>query len=159
MLIPQLGAGYGPATTNYAFPGLGGEVIEPYQPTTINPLNASMPTVGGSNSGMFGNMMGGIGGAIKGLSNSLGGPGGVLNAGIGAIGTLGNLYYAGQANKLAKQQFNYARGITDTNIANQIQSYNTRLGDIARSRAFTEGQSDAERDRYIEENRLRDRRG
>ena len=77
---------------------------------------------------------------------------------LGGIGTIGNLWSAWQAQKLAKEQFNYQKGITDTNVANQIQSYNTALSDRINSRGFIQGDSQSTIDQYIEENSLRDRR-
>ena len=77
---------------------------------------------------------------------------------LGGIGTIGNLWAAWQAQKLAKDQFNYQKDITDTNLANQIQSYNTALSDRINSRGFIQGDSQSTIDQYIEENSLRDRR-
>ncbi|UZV39848.1 hypothetical protein [Xanthomonas virus PB119] len=74
--------------------------------------------------------------------------------GLGALQTVGGLYNAFQGNKLARQQFNFTRDFANTNLNNSIQSYNTQLADRARSRAAVEGQSDAERDQYINDNRL-----
>ena len=83
---------------------------------------------------------------------------GTANLVLGGIGTLGNLWAAFQAQKLAKEQFNYQKDITDTNLANQIQSYNTALSDRINSRGFIQGDSQSTIDQYIEENSLRDRR-
>ena len=77
---------------------------------------------------------------------------------LGGLGSIGNLWSSWQAQKLAKEQFNYQKGITDTNLANQIQSYNTALTDRITSRGFTQGDSQSTIDQYIEENSMRDRR-
>ena len=77
---------------------------------------------------------------------------------LGGIGSIGNLWSAWQAQKLAEEQFNYQKGITDTNLANQIQSYNTALSDRITARGFTQGDSQSTIDQYIEENSMRDRR-
>ena len=77
---------------------------------------------------------------------------------LGGIGTIGNLWSAWQAQKLAKEQFNYQKGITDTNLANQIQSYNTALSDRINAQGFMQGDSQSTIDQYIEENSMRDRR-
>ena len=77
---------------------------------------------------------------------------------LGGIGTIGNLWSAWQAQKLAKEQFNYQKGITDTNLANQIQSYNTALSDRINARGFMQGDEQSTIDQYIEENSMRDRR-
>jgi hypothetical protein len=55
---------------------------------------------------------------------------------------------------MAKKQFKFTKDVTNTNLANQIKSYNTALYDRARSRAVQEGQTDAERDAYINNNSL-----
>ena len=99
---------------------------------------------------------------VGGVNNSLSTPLG-MNIGtgqllLGGVGTIGNLWSAWQAQKLAKGQFNYQKGITDTNLANQIQSYNTALTDRITSRGFTQGDSQSTIDQYIEENSMRDRR-
>ena len=99
---------------------------------------------------------------VGGLSNSLSTPLG-MNIGtgqlvLGAIGTIGNLWAGWQAQKLAKEQFNYQKGITDTNLANQIQSYNTALSDRMTARGFMQGDSQSTIDQYIEDNSMRDRR-
>ena len=77
---------------------------------------------------------------------------------LGGIGSIGNLWSSWQAQKLAKEQFNYQKGITDTNLANQIQSYNTALLDRITSRGFIQGDSQSTIDQYVENNSLRDRR-
>ena len=99
---------------------------------------------------------------VGGMNNSLSTPLG-MNIGtgqlvLGGIGTIGNLWSAWEAQKLAKEQFNYQKGITNTNLANQIQSYNTALTDRITSRGFIQGDSQSTIDQYIEENSLRDRR-
>lgn len=74
--------------------------------------------------------------------------------GLGALQTGAGLWNAMNQNKLAKQQFNFTKDVTNTNLNNQISSFNTQLEDRARSRAAVEGQSDAERDAYVDRNRL-----
>lgn len=73
---------------------------------------------------------------------------------LSGLGTIGNLWAAFQAQKLAKKQFDFTKWITETNLANQVQSYNTTLEDRGRSRAFAEGQSAADAQSYIDKNRL-----
>lgn len=77
---------------------------------------------------------------------------------LGAIGTIGNLWAAWQAQKLAKEQFNFQKGVTNTNLANQIQSYNTALTGRAESRGYMQGDNAEQTAQYVEENQLRDRR-
>lgn len=76
---------------------------------------------------------------------------------LGGIATLGQLWGAFQANKLAKKQFQYAKGVTETNMANQVQSYNTALDDRIRSRAVAENQSPEQVAAYLEANKLKQR--
>jgi hypothetical protein len=73
---------------------------------------------------------------------------------LGGLQTLGNIWGAWQANKLAKSQFKFAKDFANTNLENSMKSYNTALFDRARSRAVMESQSDSERDAYYEENKL-----
>lgn len=73
---------------------------------------------------------------------------------LGALGTVGNLWQAWNANQMAQKTFNFQRDIMNTNLTNSIKSYNTQLEDRARSRAVTEGQTDEERQAYVDRNRL-----
>lgn len=74
--------------------------------------------------------------------------------GMSALGTLGGLYSSNKMLGLARDQFNHARDVTNTNLTNQIQSYNTALAGRARARGAMEGQDQATIDKYIQENRL-----
>jgi hypothetical protein len=76
---------------------------------------------------------------------------------LGGLQSIGNIWAAWEANKLAKKQFNFQKDITETNLANQIQAYNTTLEDRIRSRAAVEGMSDADAQAYIDKNSLRRR--
>ena len=77
---------------------------------------------------------------------------------LGSIGTLGNLWAAFQAQNLAKEQFEFQKGVTNTNLANQIQSYNTSLIDRINARSFMQGDSQETTDAYIAANLLKDER-
>lgn len=74
--------------------------------------------------------------------------------GLGGLQTLGNLYASLSALGLAKDQFKYTKGVTDTNLNNSIQSYNTTLEDRATSRAAQNGTSSADLAAYLDKNRL-----
>lgn len=76
-----------------------------------------------------------------------------IGAGLSGLATIGNVWNAWQSQKLAKQQFKYTRGVTETNLANSIASYNTALSDRARSRGAMEGQSQSQIDQYVNDNR------
>ena len=79
---------------------------------------------------------------------------GTAQLGLAGIGTLGNLYAAFQAQKLAKQQFKYTKNVTDTNLANQIKTYNTSLTDRANNRQIVEGRTPEETKAYVDANSL-----
>jgi hypothetical protein len=78
---------------------------------------------------------------------------GTANLALSGLNTIGGLWAAFEARKAAQQQFNYTRSVTNTNLANSIKSYNTALEDRARSRGFTEGQSQQQIDAYVAANR------
>lgn len=77
------------------------------------------------------------------------------NLALSGLSTIGNLWAAFQAQKLAKQQFKYTKNVTDTNLANQMKSYNTTLADRAFSRAKVEGRDNASAQTYIDANQLK----
>lgn len=77
-----------------------------------------------------------------------------LQMGMQGLNTIGNIWGAWQSNKLAKDQLDFTKRITNANLSNQIKAYNTALEDRSRSRAFTEGQSSAEAQAYVDRNRL-----
>ena len=128
--IPGQDPNYNPAQTYMA--------ANPTAPTGMTGL----PAAGGGSSGWFG---------IDGLGKNID----TLKLGLGGLQTIGNLWAAFQAQNLAKKQFNFTKDITNTNLANQIQSYNTSLADRARSRAAVEGQSAAQSQAYIDQNSLK----
>jgi hypothetical protein len=73
---------------------------------------------------------------------------------LSGLGTLGSLWGAFQSAKLAKKNFNYTKDVTESNLANQIKSYNTSLEDRIRSRAAVEGMSPEQAASYLDRNRL-----
>ena len=113
--------------------------------TAPGTVNVQAPNVGAGN---------GISNAATPLGMNLG----TGQLALGSIDTIGNLWAGWQAQKLAKEQFNYQKGITDTNLANQIQSYNTALSDRITARGFIQGDNQSTIDQYIENNSIRDRR-
>lgn len=74
--------------------------------------------------------------------------------GIGALQTGFNIWQGIGANRLARDQFRLTRDVTNTNLNNSIQSYNTALEDRSRSRAAQEGRSQESAQEYIDRNRL-----
>lgn len=103
---------------------------------------------GGSSTGSASSI--GSGGASSGLGFNLG----TGQLALQGLGALGNLWNANKANKMAADQFKFAKGITNTNINNSIQAYNTALADRYRARGITEGTSEADVAAQIERNRL-----
>lgn len=91
-----------------------------------------------------------FGGASQGLGLNI--P--TFQLGLGALGSLANIYGGFQANKLAKDQLSFTKDITNTNLNNSIKSYNTALEDRARSRAVAENRDQSSADAYIEKNKL-----
>lgn len=83
---------------------------------------------------------------------------GTTNLVLGGIGTIGNLWMAYQAQKLAKEQFAFQKDITNANFANQLQSYNTTLTDKINSRTAQEGGDTADAQAYVDNNKLEDTR-
>lgn len=91
-----------------------------------------------------------------------GGLGGIFSSGgmdaarlgLAGIGTIGSLWGAFQAANLAKKQFNFTRDVTETNMANQLKTYNTSLTDRANNRAIVEGRDAAYTQNYIDTNKL-----
>lgn len=73
---------------------------------------------------------------------------------LGGLQSLGNLWAANKAYGLAKDQFGFQKEVTNTNLNNQIQSYNTSLEDRARARAVLENRDPSSADEYIDRNRL-----
>ena len=76
------------------------------------------------------------------------------NLALSGLQTLGNLWGAFQSMKLAKKQFKFTKDFAETNLANQIKSYNTQIADRARSRGVMEGQTPGQVSQYISANAL-----
>lgn len=78
-----------------------------------------------------------------------------LQTGLQGLATLGNLWGAYQGNKLARKQFSAAQDAYNTNVTNQIKSYNTSLEDRIRSRyVYNDEAGQAEATRQIEKHKL-----
>lgn len=103
------------------------------------------PVGGQSQNGFGGN--GGFGGG-------LGFNGNTLQLGLGALGTLGNLWMAFQQQKLAKDSLSFQKKAFNENLSNQKDTYNIALEDRIRSRYNTEGRNPEEADAYLAKNRL-----
>ena len=74
--------------------------------------------------------------------------------GLTGLGTLGDLWGTFQSSKLARDSFNFKKGMVEKNYANQIKSYNTALTDRATTRGFVQGDSTDTTQQYISDNKL-----
>lgn len=130
-------------TPNY---GLNAQSL---QFTGLNPqtsgLGLQAPNFGGNPTST-------VPGATSGFQLGLNAP--TIQMGISGLSALGNLWGAFQASKLAREQLDFTKQVTNTNLNNSIQSYNTTLEDRARARGVAEGRSDAEVQNYVNNNRL-----
>jgi hypothetical protein len=102
-----------------------------------------VPSIGGGVGG--GNFLG-----ISGLGANMD----TLKLGLSGLGSIANIWGAFSAANLAKKQFNLQKQAYQTNLANQIKSYNTNLDSTERSRAAVEGQTAAQQAAYIAANKL-----
>lgn len=75
-------------------------------------------------------------------------------AALGGLSAISGILNSTKANQLAKDQFKFTKDVTNTNLNNQIKSYNTALGDRANARAFTQNQDQSVADAYYDKNRL-----
>lgn len=74
--------------------------------------------------------------------------------GLQGLGTLGNLWGSLQSTKLAKDAFNFQKGMAEKNYVNSIKSYNTALSDRAIARGKVQGDSADTTQSYIDSNKL-----
>lgn len=74
---------------------------------------------------------------------------------LGGLGTLGNLWNSWRMHNLARDQFKFQKDVINTNLRNQIQSYNTRLEGLARNRGYLTNEDESATKAYIERHRLR----
>ena len=79
---------------------------------------------------------------------------GTIGLGLQGLSSIGGLWNAFQAQKLAKDQFKFTKEFANTNLNNSIKSYNTQLEDRGRSRAVVEGQTIDQAQDYLDRNRL-----
>lgn len=135
-------------------PTSGGAIAIPQSTSTWSPTNNSTPTFGalaGENltEGVTPNYAGAAGG-----NGGFGFNMGTAQLGLGGLAAIGSIYSGLQANKLAKDQFKFTREMANTNLNNQIKSYNTALSDRINSRTYTQGQDQSVADDYLAKNRL-----
>lgn len=154
-----------PSGTGLRFPSYGQQnsmplgMIGGYIPPTVNdyPLFGSAPssgmstglTLGAAGEGLQAPNAGfwapGNKSVLGGQSDSgLGFNLGTMNLGVNALAAIGGLYNAFQSNQLARDQFAFTKEVTNTNLNNQIKTFNTTLEDRARARARLDGREDVE---------------
>lgn len=109
-------------------------------------LMASSPSIDPGYGGVPALQLGAGGGGMGAL--------GIANGAISGLQALGSLWMANKAMKLAKKQFKFTKDITNINLNNQMQSYNTALADRARSRGVMEGQTPDQVAGYVSANQL-----
>ena len=80
-------------------------------------------------------------GAPKGLGTGLGFNVGTGQVALSGLGALAGVWGANNQNKLAKDQFSFQKNLANTNLNNQIKTYNTTLEDRMNSRGAVEGRS------------------
>lgn len=115
---------------------------------SLNGFGQPSPTLGANTAGLFG---GGTPNATGGFGLNI--P--TFQLGLQGVSSLANLYTGLKSLGLAQDQFNFQKGITQQNLANQTQSYNTALTDRATARGVTEGQSSDQVQAYINANKLK----
>ena len=74
-----------------------------------------------------------------------------FNSAMGGLASLGQLWQGFQANKLAQDQWKTQKSVLNTNMMNQIKSYNNSLKDRLDTRAKMEGRDQASADAQYEE--------
>lgn len=77
-----------------------------------------------------------------------------LNGALNGLQTIGQLWGAYQTNKMARKQLSFAKDAFETNVGNQIKTYNTSLSDRAHAREGLSGNSPEQVRAYIESNKL-----
>lgn len=147
-----LGNGFGTSNntgyTNLNYNSLYGDTSNGFNGLTnnFNPYNTNTNNnFFNSNKNTFGN---------ENNENTLGMNLNTFKFGLGALTGLGQLYGGFKAASIANSQFDYAKKISDLNIANQTKAYNTNLSDRATARYATENKSSGELNNYIKKNSL-----
>lgn len=79
---------------------------------------------------------------------------GTAQLGLQGLNSLSGIWSGMKANKLGEQSFKLNKQMANTNLNNQLKSYNTALEDKGRARAQFEGQDAATAQAYIDKNRL-----
>lgn len=89
-----------------------------------------------------------------GANNGLGFNLGTGQLALGGLSALTGLMQGNKAMGLARDQFDFTKNLANTNLTNQVQSYNTSLADRLNARGVAQGQSAADIQAAIDANRL-----
>lgn len=79
---------------------------------------------------------------------------GAVGSAAQAIGGLGQLYLGFQANKQAKEQFQYMKSVTERNMSNQIKDFNKAVEDQARTRGVQNNADPSVAKEYVKKHSL-----
>ena len=137
--------GVAPASVNTGLISMG-QLMPTRTPPTIGDLGGPID---------IGGLPGGVGSGGAGSGGIFGLNLDTAKLGLRGLATIGNLWAATQANKLAKKQFDMAKKVGQANLTNSIQSYNTMLEDRLSSRGKVEGTSADDVAAAIAANRLK----
>lgn len=140
---------------------LSGQLGSYNGPAWIPPISGqgNMSTIGSTLGSGLGNSGGGFMNSLKSFfGNNDGNMQGMgmnyLGAGIQGLGAIGGLIQSNKAMKMAKDQFKFAKEFANTNLNNQIKSYNTALEDRANARAVMENRDQSSAQAYIDKHKL-----
>lgn len=78
-----------------------------------------------------------------------------FNSALGGLSSLAQLWQGFEANKLAQDQWKTQKSVLNTNMMNQIQSYNNSLKDRLDTRAKMEGRDQTSADTQYEERKAK----
>lgn len=151
-------SGYGmpvyPGNSNLALPTFAAPEtsLMPVMPNTPAPGTTGLTPVSGTTSGTtpindswFSKTFMNEGGGMN-LDN--------IGAVLKGVGSLGSLWGGIQANKIAKDSLNFQKDSYNTNLNNQISTFNTALEDRAYARAAQNGTGNATAEGYIARHKL-----
>lgn len=100
--------------------GLQGDQYKYIDPSTNKPMSVTLNS----------DQISAINGDTPGLAETFGSTGGMLDLGLKGLGALGNIWQArtaAQGLDLAKDKFNWEKGLAAANYGNQAKSYNEEL--------------------------------
>lgn len=126
-----------PSALSFAgYQGAGG-LLDQGLPSGITDPGALVPgAIGDINAG--GSAIPGLPGGAAGAGSGLGWNLGTANLALNGLGTIAGIFGGLKSLSLANKQFKMQRDFGNINLNNQIKSFNTALGDRARTREAVE---------------------